>query len=353
MGTDVPSASGGIRCMVCGVAELAMHLTGRYADWWAGKRFDKPVRAWAAGVTNESTRDVVQEKLIGPPFDESKWGTGLIPKAALAEVAPARGLPGMIDTVAVKHASGGNSMLQFKSYERGREKWQGAALEVVWFDEEPPEDIYTEGLTRTNETGGAVYVTFTPLQGASEVVQRFLNVSHPDRHIVQATIDDAGHFTAEDKAKTIGSYKKHELAARTKGVPLMGSGLIFPINEDLISCERRDIPKHWPRLGAMDFGWTHPFAAVELAWDRDTDTVYVVRCHRLSEATPIMHAAAVKPWGKLPWAWPRDGNRETLEGAGIALAKQYAAQGLDMIDEHAQFEPDGHVRFRADRTLSR
>jgi len=78
----------------------------------------------------------------------------------------------------------------------------------------------------------------------------------------------------------------------------------------------------------MDFGWDHPFAAVELVWDRDADVVYVAKTHRLKEATPIIHAAALRTWGKeLPWAWPRDGRRETLEGAGVALAQQYQAQG--------------------------
>jgi phage terminase large subunit-like protein len=158
----------------CGAAEMAYHLTGRYPDWWVGKRFDKPIRAWAAGVTNESTRDVVQDKLIGPPGRSEEWGTGFIPGAALGDISPARGVPNLIDTVSVKHVSGGTSSLQFKSYERGREKWQGAALEVLWLDEEPPLDIYTEGLTRTNETGGIVYLTFTPLLGMSDVVHRFV-----------------------------------------------------------------------------------------------------------------------------------------------------------------------------------
>jgi phage terminase large subunit-like protein len=40
----------------------------------------------------------------------------------------------------------------------------------VWFDEEPPPDIYSEGLTRTNATGGITMITFTPLLGMSEVV---------------------------------------------------------------------------------------------------------------------------------------------------------------------------------------
>jgi phage terminase large subunit-like protein len=323
----------------CGAAELAYHLTGKYPPDWPGKRFDKPVRAWAAGVTSETTRDVVQTKLIGPPFNESEWGTGMIPKACIASIAPARGIPAAIDTVAVRHASGGTSSLQFKSFERGREKWQGAACEVIWFDEECPADIYSEGLTRTNETGGIVFITFTPLDGVTEVVRRFLHEKNDDRHVTQATIDDAPHFSEEDKKRIAASYLPHEAEARIKGVPVLGSGRIFPVPEESIAIEHMEFPRHWPRIGGMDFGWDHPFAAVELVWDRDVDVVYVSKTLRLSQATPVQHAAAVRPWGKdLPWAWPRDGRRETLEGAGIALAKQYEAQGLNMLWTHAQFE---------------
>lgn len=158
----------------CGAAEMAYHLTGAYPDWWAGKRFDRAVRAWAAGVTNESTRDVVQDKLIGPPARREEWGTAMIPASAIGEVSMSRGTANSIDTVSVKHVSGEWSTLQFKSYERGREKWQGTALEVVWMDEECPADIYFEALTRTNETGGLVFLTFTPLQGITDVVRMFL-----------------------------------------------------------------------------------------------------------------------------------------------------------------------------------
>ena len=117
--------------------------------------------------------------------------------------------------------------------------------------------------------------------------------------------------------------------------------------EDLISIKQRDFPLHWARIGGMDFGWDHPFAAVQPVWDRDSDCVYVARCYRVSQTTPINHAAALRPWGKdLRWAWPRDGRRETLEGAGIALAKQYRVQGLDLLFEHAKFE-DGSVSVEA------
>jgi hypothetical protein len=100
----------------------------------------------------------------------------------------------------------------------------------------------------------------------------------------------------------------------------------------------------------MDFGWTHPFAAVEVVWDRDNDTVYVDRAYRVKEETPVIHAAALRPWGKIKWSWPRDGRRDTLEGAGKALADQFAAQGLDMLFDHAQFE-DGSVSVEAGLSL--
>jgi hypothetical protein len=151
----------------------------------------------------------------------------------------------------------------------------------------------------------------------SAVVQRFLSSSsavHPDRAVVCATIDDAPHFSEADKARIAASYAPHEREARTKGVPVLGSGRIFPVKEETLAIEHREFPRHWPRIGGMDFGWDHPFAAVELVWDRDTDTVYVSRTYCLREATAIIHAAALKPWGNLPWAWPRDGRRETLEG---------------------------------------
>lgn len=159
--------------------------------------------------------------------------------------------------------------------------------------------------------------------------------------VTTMTIDDAPHFTPERRAAMIAQYAPHELEARLKGVPALGSGRIFPISEEMVACDAIPIPAHWARLGAMDFGWDHPFAAVDLAWDRDSDIVYVTKAYSVREQTPILHAAALKPWGeKLQWAWPMDGRHETLAGAGIALADQYRAQGLNMLADHAQF-PDG------------
>jgi phage terminase large subunit-like protein len=159
----------------CGAAEMAIHLTGRYPAWWQGRRFSRPIRAWAGSVTRDVTRDGVQRILIGEPKDESRWGTGLVPGDAIAGCSRAQGVRNALDSVLVRHAGGGHSTLGFKSYDQGRAKWQAETLDLVWFDEEPPLEIYSEGLTRTSATGGMVYLTFTPLLGLSEVVHMFVD----------------------------------------------------------------------------------------------------------------------------------------------------------------------------------
>jgi phage terminase large subunit-like protein len=340
---------------VAGGAEWAMHLTGRYPDNWPGATFNKPPLLWAGSVTGESTRDNPQRILVGPPPKEEEWGTGFIPAECIVDRNRAMGIPNLLDNVVVRWGGGGDvqageSVCAFKAYEKGREKWQGPTVDGIWDDEEPPEDIYSEGLTRTNngQRGQFVMVTFTPLLGMSNVVCRFIMPAADDagakyRHVTQMTIDDAEHYSPEERAKIIASYAPHEREARTKGVPIMGSGRVFPIAEETLKVDAFPIPPHWPRIGGMDFGWDHPFAAVEMAWNRDAKTVYVTKAYRQREATPIIHAAALKPWALwLPWSWPHDGLQHD-KGSGDQLAKLYRDQGLKLTDERAQFADDrGH-----------
>ncbi len=157
-----------------GAAELAIHATGLYPPWWTGRRFEAPIRAWAGSKTGEVTRDGVQRMLLGEPKDRGRWGEGMIPGEALAGWSLRRGLADAVDSVLVRHIGGGVSSIGFKTYDQGRQKWQAETLDLVWFDEEPPLDIYLEGLTRTNATGGLAFITFTPLLGMSEVVSLFL-----------------------------------------------------------------------------------------------------------------------------------------------------------------------------------
>jgi len=323
---------------LAGAAEVAMHLTGQYPYWWKGRVFKKP-GVWLAGSESyELTRDGVQRLLIGPPASEADWGTGYIPQTALGDWHRRSGVANAIESVTVKHASGGNSTLLFKAYEQGRGKWQANTVDGVWFDEEPPEDVYFEGITRTNATRGMVMVTFTPLKGMSDVVARFLLEESPDRSVTRMQIEDAAHYTPEEAARIIASYPPHEREARTKGIPSMGSGRIFPIEESAISIAPFEIPAHWVRIIGVDFGWDHPFAATPCVWDRDSDVFYVTGEYRESEKTPIIHAASIKPWGNwIPVAWPHDGLQHD-KGSGEQLAELYRAQGLNMLLEKATFQ---------------
>jgi phage terminase large subunit-like protein len=273
--------------------ETAIHATGEYPEWWTGKRFTKPIRGWVAGVTGETTRDNPQRILMGPL---GHFGEGMIPKHALGKISLARGTPDAVETVLVKHRSGGFSQLTFKSYADGREKWQGESLEVVWFDEEPPLDIYVEGLTRTNATDGIVYLTLTPLLGMSQVVRRFYpDQGHPDRGLVMMTIDDVGHYTAEQKRKIIEGYLPHERDARSKGIPLLGEGAVYQVAEELIAEDTIAPAPWWPRLIAVDFGWhDHPTAAVKGCWDRDNDCVHITAIYKQAKQTLPTYAAGIK-----------------------------------------------------------
>lgn len=161
------------------------------------------------------------------------------------------------------------------------------------------------------------------------------------RHVVSMTIDDVDHYSAEEKARIIASYPAHEREARTKGIPTMGSGRVFPVADEKISIEPLSIPKHWPQINGMDFGWDHPFAAVNVAWDRDADCIYVTKAYREKEATPVIHAASIKPWGDwVPCAWPHDGYQHD-KGSGDQLKELYRGQGLNMLADHATHSEGG------------
>jgi len=153
--------------------EVALHLTGMYDrfPWWPGHKFEKPTNWLCGGDTSTTTRDILVKKMLGPP--EAR-GTGMIPKANIIEMRPYAGIPGHIDYARIAHEGGGESILQFRSYDQGREAWQGTERDGVWMDEEPPMDVYVESLMRTMTTKGLVICTFTPLRGLTDVALSFM-----------------------------------------------------------------------------------------------------------------------------------------------------------------------------------
>jgi phage terminase large subunit-like protein len=323
-----------------GAYEMAMHLTGDYPEWWPGRRVPWAGRYLAGSESRELTRKGVQRLLIGPPEDESAWGTGSIPRDRIVEYTRATGVADCLASVTVRHACGDLATLQFASYDQGRTKWQADTLDGVWFDEEPPFDVYSEGKTRTNATGGFTMITVTPLLGMTEVVKRFLQDKPADSVVVNMTIEDALHYTPEERQAVIDGYPEHEREARAKGVPMRGSGRVFPIAEAGIRIEPFPIPSHWRRVVGMDFGWDHPAAMVWTAWDTDTDTIYVYDAWRERHCAVAQQAVVLlgsqSRW--IPVAWPHDGYQHD-KGSGKELAGQYRDLGVAMYKDHATFPP--------------
>jgi phage terminase large subunit-like protein len=312
--------------------ETTLHLTGRYPDWWPGRRFDRPVDWWAASDTGETTRDISQKEFLGK-IDEI--GTGMIPKDYIVgEPSRRRGVSDAVDTVNVRHISGGISTLAFKSYDQGRDKFQGTKKDGVSLDEEPPLAVYTECLTRLMATvpgqeDGTMLCTFTPLMGMSVVVLMFLNEPSPDRFVLTMGFDDAPHLSPESKAKLLAAFPPHERDARSKGIPRLGSGAIFPVPESEFIVNDFEIPAHWPRAYGMDVGWNRtavPWGAI----NRDTDTVYLYSEHYRGEAEPSIHATAIKARGDwIPGVLdPAARGRSQIDGT--QLVTLYKNLGLDV-----------------------
>lgn len=153
---------------------MTLHLTGDYPDWWEGRRFDSPIDAWMAGDIAKSVRDIQQRLMLGRPGDAEAQGTGMIPGDLILKTTPKHGLADAVESVFVKHRAGGTSVLQFKSYDQGRDTFQGTSQHVVHLDEECDISIYTETLLRTMTVNGLVYLTATPLLGLTDIMLSFL-----------------------------------------------------------------------------------------------------------------------------------------------------------------------------------
>lgn len=287
-----------------GAYEWTSHLTGIYPRWWEGRRFPAPVRLWAAGDTGKTVRDILQVAFLGPP---GAHGSGMIPAHLILNTAAKQGVSDAIETITVRHSSGGTSTLGLKSYDQGREAFQGTSQHGVWLDEEPPDDIYVESLLRTMDTpdlpgGGLLMLTFTPLMGMTTMVLSFLPDGHTAtegaaKFVVSATWDDAVHLTTEAKAELWASIPPYQRDARSKGIPQLGSGAIYQVSEEDITVADFPMPKHWPRSFSMDTGWDWT-ACLWGALDREAQVAYIYSTYKRGQAEPAIHAEAIRSRGK-------------------------------------------------------
>lgn len=296
-----------LRLMICanqigkttiGALELVYHITGQYPEWWEGYRFKEANNWWAVGEDSKFVAGTLQPLLLG---DLGDYGSGMVPKDALDfdTLTDATKTSTQIQSFRVKHVSGGYSLVEFKSFEQGREAFQSAQRNV-WLDEEPPLDIFSECVTRGLTGDYRLMMTFTPLKGMTELITKFTDNDPSDgdkgdsRWVTTATWDDAPHMTDEAKRIAMSAYPEHEREARTKGIPMLGSGKIYNIDPNFFRVAPFKIPDHWKRSFGMDFGFENPTAIIWRATDPDTGVKYYYHEHYMAKQPPAVHAAVIK-----------------------------------------------------------
>lgn len=344
-----------------GSREVSIHLTGLYPDWWPGRVWKTPIDCWAGSVTSELTRDNVQNKLFGPSRDE--WGTGAIPRHCIDfdSITMSRAMGELIDKVRIKHVPTGRwSNLSFKYYQAKPRTWMGMPLDLLWLDEEPPQEIYSEGMTRTNKGGqgavfgqsGMVMTTATPLLGMTEMISGFYPELSAGKHLTMMSIWDLEGvlYTKDQIAAIVAAYPAHERDARSKGIPMMGSGRVFPVSEDIVKEPWIEPAKmrNWPAIGGCDFGYDHPFAHVSCRLEPLSEKAgefifHVTTEYKQRQALNSTNAQAMNDRGAewMPIAWPHDGH-QTDKNSGLEVAETFRGMHCRMLHEHAQFQQGGY-----------
>lgn len=336
--------------------EVVYHITGLYPTWWTGKRLTGPNRWWVAGETNKDTRDIMQDRLLGP-VDER--GTGLIPYFCIdfTSMVETEKADTPIPTVRVRHHDengnvDGMSTISFKSYAQGRRSFQGLPRHC-WLDEEPPLDVYSECVARTTSSDDyLMLISFTPLQGWSTMLGNFLPGGWPgpitgnegwqgpisdSKYMVVQTAFEVPHITPAKLATLELDYHPHVRDARLRGVPSMGSGAIYPIAKSEWVIPDFDIPKHWKKCYGLDvgFNWT---AAVWLTINPDTGVAYLYSEHKMSQTEPVGHAEIIRSRGLwIPGVIDSAANGRGQDG-GESLINQYTALGLEVSNANKSVE---------------
>lgn len=323
----------------------AVHAMGTYPDDWKGHKFDRPPLIWCLGYSGEKTRDLLQKELFGLKTPTGFTG-GLIPKSKIVGWESMAGTSGAMRTVRVKHADG-VSTVQFWSYSQGQHALMGDSVDWYHIDEEPKDQsIYPQVLTRTatgdSGKGGRGILTFTPENGRTELVVKFMDTPAPSQFFMQKGWDDAPHLSEEMKESLLESFPVHQRDMRSKGVPMLGHGRIYDFSEEFITCEPFEIPKHFRVIDGMDFGWDHPQSRIRLAFNPDTDEHYITHAWKASQCTPDQAWGATKAWAlNCPTSWPHDGlNSE--KSSGEQQKKAYIDAGFNLTNDRATWTDGGN-----------
>lgn len=332
--------------------ETAYHLTGRYPEWWGenAKRFKKPVTVFVAGEGWEQVARVLQDELLGTKDVKIKdaLGTGAIPRDCIITDTMRVDGANCIG-VEIKHSSGGKSYLLFGNYTQEVRNLQGFKLDFVVFDEQPPDDIFSELVTRTATTQGQVVCSFTPLKGLNGLVSKFWYHEDGYEHI-RVSWNDVPEYDPwnepfllkETRHQLERDYLPHEREARIAGIPVMGQGAVFQIrNFPTYKTGEFDFKNMNDvyRIIALDLGLVNDKTVVSLMyWNPKTEEAWLhsqIVVKGIEEANPmnyINHLVRPEVFGT-PIVLPADAStkgRYTMSSQSIReLFEEYQLNVID------------------------
>lgn len=322
----------------CGGYAMACDLTGDYPEDWPGERIEHVITAWAYGVDAQQARDVIQRELLGEEGEDGIWRGGWIHHEEILGVTRSQ-LVGAVNSVRVKHKLGGVSMLHLKAYSQTRTgtgtlPHAGSSVDVMWVDEQPPDEVIGQMLTRLttgrHNQGGFIRYTMTPELGMTNLVAQFMEPSAHQCLIGPIDWLQAPHISASVREELLATYPAHERDMRTKGIPLFGSGRIFVFDEDAVRIAPFDTSQRpWLRgIRAMDIGIDHPTAIVWLLHDPESDIIYLSRTYRSSDAAAAVHASVANSmWPHVPLVVPPDIDKRD-PGSGDTVRDYYTRSGV-------------------------
>ena len=343
--------------------ETAYHLTGQYPSWWEGKKFIKPVTVFVAGEGWEQVARVLQDELIGTKDIKIKEqiGTGAIPRDCIVTDTMRNDGANVIG-VEIRHITGGNSYLLFGNYTQEVRNLQGFKLDFVVFDEQPPDDIFSELVTRTATTQGQVLCSFTPLKGLNGLVSKFWYGEEGYEH-VRVAWDDVPEYDPwgepfllkETRRQLERDYLPHEREARIAGIPVMGQGAVFQIrNWPLYKTGDFDFKtmNHVERVIAMDLGLVRDKTVISyMFWNPRTQEAWLhsqVVVKGTEEANPlnyINHLIRPEVFG-CPIVLPSDANtagRYTM--SSLSLRQLFEEYNLNVHPNPAMNPPDAEGKI--------
>ena len=305
----------------CGAVETVWYARGihPYKD-------NKPRDGWVVSLSQQVQRDVAQSKILS--YLKPEW----IEEITMVSGKKSSASQGVIDTIYIKNVFGSISKIGFKSCDQGREKFQGTSLDYVWFDEEPPEDIYIECKMRVLDKNGEVYGTMTPLKGLTWVYEKiYLNEARDeDVWYEQMSWEDNPYLNRSEIKKLSQVMSEEELNSRKYGNFMSGTGMVyseFDITENVI--EPFDVPKSWYDKISIDPGLKNPLSTHWYACDYDGN-IYVIAEHYEKEKNIEEHSAKIIDICK-SLDWPkRNGKYEAIIDSA---ANQRTLSGTKSVTE--------------------